>query len=426
VLTGAAIKVYHGAFANRPVFRPVFMTQPLSGAASPARVKNHGLRIAGVVCFTFIAYLTIGIPLAVLPAYVHLTLGFSSVWAGLAISMQYLATFATRPYAGRLADTVGSKQAVLAGLGACAASGLLLLLSAALEHEPGWSLAALMLGRLALGAGESLAATGATTWAIGRVGGAYTTQVVSMNGVASYGALAVGAPLGVVLSTHGGFAAIGAAVLALGFFGIALAFTKSPVALIAGEPLAFREVFLRVLPHGLCQALGAIGFGVISAFITLFYAGRQWSGAALALTAFGSAFVLVRLVFSHAIARFGGFRVAIASFCIECAGLLLLWRAGDPHAALAGAALAGSGFALVYPALASEAVSRVAAANRGAALGAYSVFLDLALWASGPLAGIVAAHYGYAAVYLFAALSAVAAIGLSGFLYLKQRRLRRA
>ncbi|HEV7814591.1 MAG TPA: MFS transporter [Janthinobacterium sp.] len=383
--------------------------------------KNLGWRIAATVFFTFLCYLTIGIPIAVLPSHVHLQLGFSSVWAGLAISTQYLATFATRPYAGRMADTVGSKQTVVAGLAACSLSGLLMLVSAMLEGRPEWSLGVLLLGRLALGAGESLAATGATTWAIGRVGDLQTTRVVSMNGVASYAALAAGAPLGVLVEGAGGFAAIGAVVLLIGAGGAAFAATRAPVALVSGEPMAFREVFMRVLPHGLCQALGSMGFGVISAFVTLFYAGRHWSGAALTLTAFGMCFMLARLVLGGVIGRFGGFRVAIVSFAVECAGLLLIWQAPSPHAALLGAALAGGGFSLVFPSLAREAVGGVAAANRGAALAAYSVFLDLALWAAGPLAGTVAAHYGYAAVFLFAALAAALAMLLSASLYLRTR-----
>jgi len=383
--------------------------------------KTITLRIFATVFFTFLCYLTIGLPIAVLPSYVHLGLGYSTVWAGLAISMQYLATFATRAYAGRMADTVGSKQTVRAGLAACGLSGLLMVCSSLLASRPAWSLGALLLGRLALGTGESMAATGSITWAIGRVGDLQTTRVVSMNGVASYGALAIGAPLGVIINGAAGFTGVGVAVLLVGLVGCVVASTQAPVALVAGKPLAFREVFLRVLPFGLCQALGSIGFGVISAFVTLFYAGRGWSGAALALTAFGGAFVLVRLVCGGLIMRFGGFRVSIASFIVECLGLAMLWRADSPVIALAGAALAGGGFALVFPALAREAVGGVAAANRGAALGAYTVFLDLALWVAGPLAGVVAAHYGFAAVFLFAAMAAALAVMLSGGLYWHRR-----
>jgi len=394
---------------------------PPTTDAAPALRNNPTFLIFSTVLFTFLCYLTIGLPIAVLPSFVHLDLGYSEVWAGLVISMQYLATFASRPYAGRMADTVGAKPTVLLGLAACALSGLMMAVAAWLQHAPSWSMASLLLGRLFLGTGESLAATGSILWAIGRVGGQHATQVMSMNGVASYGALALGAPLGVLLNDAGGFGALGGAVLLVGLAGAALALPRAPVPVVHGPRLAFREVFLLVLPHGLCQALGSIGFGVISAFITLYYIGEHWAGAALALTAFGSAFVVVRLLFGGAITRFGGFRVAIASFLLETAGLLLIWQASSPHLALLGAAIAGGGFSLVFPALAREAVGGVEPANRGAALGAYTVFLDLALWVAGPLAGMVASSYGYAAVFLFAALAALAAVVLSGRLYVKAR-----
>ena len=62
------------------------------------------LRIVSVVIFNFASYLTIGLPLAVLPGYVHDVMGFSAFWAGLVISLQYFATLLSRPHAGRYAD----------------------------------------------------------------------------------------------------------------------------------------------------------------------------------------------------------------------------------------------------------------------------------------------------------------------------------
>ncbi|GLO12692.1 hypothetical protein PPUJ20028_12730 [Pseudomonas putida] len=41
------------------------------------------LQVVSIVLFTFIGYLNIGIPLPVLPGYVHNDLGFSAVVAGL-------------------------------------------------------------------------------------------------------------------------------------------------------------------------------------------------------------------------------------------------------------------------------------------------------------------------------------------------------
>ena len=123
----------------------------------PAAKSRTGTRhILSFVYFTFICYLSIGLPLAVLPPYVHLRMGYSAVLAGLVISVQYIATLASRPWAGRISDRAGAKVSVLWGMGACTASGMALVAAAAV-HQIHWlSFTALIASRLVLGIGESL------------------------------------------------------------------------------------------------------------------------------------------------------------------------------------------------------------------------------------------------------------------------------
>ena len=59
------------------------------------------LRIISIVVFTCICYLSIGLPLAVLPGYIHYQLGYSTFVAGIVISLQYISTLISRPHAGR-------------------------------------------------------------------------------------------------------------------------------------------------------------------------------------------------------------------------------------------------------------------------------------------------------------------------------------
>jgi predicted MFS family arabinose efflux permease len=242
-------------------------------------------------------------------------------------------------------------------------------------------------------------------------------KVISFNGNATYGAMALGAPLGVALDSicgerQWGLAAIGLVILLICAFSFALASRKSPVPVTHGEHLPFRDVAVRVAPHGFGLALGGVGFSVLATFVTLFYASRHWAGAALCLTAFGVAFIGARLLFIHTINRYGGFPVAIACLSVESLGLLLLWRANAPWIAFSAAAITGFGFSLVFPAIGVEAVKRVTEHNRGSALGVFTAFSDVSFFLVGPVAGALIGQYGYPSAFLFALLCVLTALGI--------------
>ena len=394
--------------------------RPTPPAQDSAR-QNVTLQIVSVVMFTFIGYLTIGIPLAVLPGYVHDDLGYGSVLAGLVISLQYLATLLARPYAGRVIDGLGPKRAVLYGMAGSAASGLFMLLSVAIQGWPALSLASLLVGRLVLGAAESLVGSAAIGWGIGRVGAPHTAKVISWNGIASYGAIALGAPLGAAGAVAG---AVEHGRVHRPARGTRL---RPSLAEVAGAAGARRATAVPPCarpghPARYGPGAGAIGFGTIATFITLYYASRGWANAVLCLSAFGGCFIGARLLFANSINRLGGFRVAIICLGVESLGLLLLWSAPNPWAGLAGAALTGFGFSLVFPAFGVEAVNLVPASNRGAALGAYSLFVDLSLGITGPLVGFVANLFGFRSMFLFACLASLSGLALAIALHRRSRR----
>jgi len=400
-----------------------FLMADASQSATVEGRQSGVLRsILSTVAFTFIAYLTIGLSLAVLPGFVNTNLGFGAMLAGLAISMQYVATLISRPQAGRMADRKGPKRTVMAGLAMCAAAGALLLVAALASRVPWLSLGLIFIARLALGCAESCVGTGAITWGMSQVGHRHTARVISWNGVATYGALAAGAPLGVLIDHRFGFAAIGATSLLLALAALPFARLKRATTVTAGERSPFRTVAARVVPYGIGLALGSIGFGCIATFITLFYASHGWENAALALTVFGTVFVSVRFVFARTIPKLGGYRVAMASLSVEAIGLIILCLANTATMAGVGAAIAGFGFSLLFPALGTEAVHRVPAHSSGSALGVYSVFTDVAMALTGPLGGWVAGGMGYNAIYGFAALAAMASVVLTLVLHAQATR----
>src|ERR1700760_2622083 len=163
---------------------------PAAAAAGTERILAHILPCTIVV---FCAYFSIGMPLSVVPPYVHGTLGLGTIAVGAMIGLQPLASVLTRPWSGILSDTRGAKTAINLGLAACGLSGVFYLISSA-PVPPLGSVAALVIGRLALGFGESLVMTGGLVAAIGLAGHKHSGKVMVWIGVALYGAIAAGAP----------------------------------------------------------------------------------------------------------------------------------------------------------------------------------------------------------------------------------------
>ncbi|MDY0833138.1 MFS transporter [Pseudomonas sp. SED1] len=391
---------------------------PATQPAAPSSLSIT-LQIVSIVFYTFIAFICIGLPIAVIPGYVHGELGFSAVIAGITIGSQYLATLLSRPMAGRMSDNVGTKRAIVLGLSGILLSGVLTFIATLVQSLPLLSLGILIVSRLLLGVAQGLIGVGTISWCMGAVGAEHTARSISWNGIASYGAIAIGAPLGVVMVADYGYTSLGIALTVLSAMGLLLIRNKPSVPVVRGERLPFWAVFGRIAPFGTSLCLASIGYGTLTTFVTLYYLSLGWTGAAWCLTVFGVCFILSRLVFISAINRFGGFTAAIACMTIETLGLTLLWLAPSPGVALIGAGLTGFGLSLVYPALGVEAIKQVPNSSRGAGLSAYAVFFDLALAIAGPVMGAVALNLGYSWIFFCAALLSVTGLGLT--LMLKRR-----
>lgn len=114
----------------------------------------------GIIAALFFGYLAVGLPLPVIPLFIHGHLGFSNVVVGLVIGIQFLATVLTRGYAGRITDQKGGKCSALQGAILSALAGGLYLVASATDLSPTATLCIVIAGRLMAGFGESQFVTG--------------------------------------------------------------------------------------------------------------------------------------------------------------------------------------------------------------------------------------------------------------------------
>ncbi len=389
-------------------------------ASSPGASSDQGaslLQLAPMVAIVFFGFLAIGMPLPVLPRQVHEALGFGPVVVGWVVGLQSLVTVLTRPLGGMVVDARGPKIGALLGLPCAIAAGAAYLGSSFLS-APAASLGVLLVGRVLLGFAESLFLTGTMTWGMSRVGMKNAGRVMAWQGIAMYAALGFGAPIGLAIQQAAGFRTVAAVVIGLPAVGllIALATPAAPRSSRPPQGGSMVKVLSAVWPQGLALALGTAPYAAMAAFLALHFAARHWGGAGLALLAFASGYIGVRVFFGHLPDRMGGSQVAVASLLVEAVGQVVLWSAPSQAVAILGCLVSGLGFSLVFPSFGVQAVRKTSPEVRGLAVSAFMAFFDVALGLTGPAVGLVAGRFGYGAVFLVGAVSAALAalVGLVG------------
>lgn len=376
------------------------------------RVSEENRHLGFLTFAIFLTYLTVGLPLPVIPLFVYNDLGFSNTLVGVAVGCQFFATVFSRAFSGRMADSKGAKQTTIKGMLICSVAGVAYLLSALLPVSDMGRYGILIVGRLLLGVGESLLISGNFAWALGLIGPTKSGKIMSWNGMAIYGSLAAGAPLGLLLNHHFGFVALGVSTMILPLIALLVDCRLRPTEPIGGMKVSLLSVAKLVWQPGLALALQGAGFAVIGTFMSLLFESYGWAHAGLTLSCFGAAFVGVRLLFGHLPDKLGGIRVAMVSLLVESIGLMIIWAATGPWMALAGAMIAGCGCSLMFPALGVEVVKRVPIQVRGTAVGGYAAFQDVAYAATGPVTGMLATSLGYPSVFATGAFCAIFGIAV--------------
>ncbi|MDF3887605.1 arabinose transporter [Cupriavidus basilensis] len=372
--------------------------------------------LLSLMACVFTVFLLTGAALPALPLHIHDGLGFGPFAVGLVSGAQFASSLLCRLWSGTISDRRGPKFAVMAGLVMAVLAGLLYLVSLMAVGHPGLSMAILLAGRVLLGGAESFIMIGSQSWCLSLAGLGNVGKMIAWIGTAMFVALALGAPLGSFLFANFGFASIGLATFVGAAVTLLLVVSIPAIKPRPQSQKATKQVLKAVWIPGMAMAFSSLGYGIMTAFAVLLFVQRGWQPAWLSFTAFAASLMVARVLFGPLPDRLGGARTAMIFIVIHSAGLALIWLSSYAWLAFVGSAMAGFGYALVYPGLGMEAVARAPADARGLAMGVYTAFIDLALGIFAPLLGLVANVIGLGLIFLIAALLALCAVPIAMWL----------
>ncbi len=365
-----------------------------------------------ITASTFAYFVAVGALIPILPRYAKGPLGGGDVSVGLAIGAFALAAVVLRPFAGRLGDRRGRRILIVGGAGIVAVSTAGYLAADSLP---------LLIGlRILSGAGEAGFYVGAATVINDLAPDERRGEALSFFSLALFSGIAVGPLLGETLLQGISFGAVwiasaSSAVIAA-VLGLRVGETRPDEAAEAKPPPL-------VHPAGLLPGavLGTIicGLAGVDSFVPLYALEIGFEGSGVIFFIFSAIIIAVRSLGATLPDRIGRHRIARIGLVATAAGLgtIALWA--TPAGLYLGTAIFAFGHSLTFPALMSLAVMAAPPSERGAVIGTFTAFFDLAFGAGAIGLGAVAEVAGYRAT--FATASAIALGGLLLLLFYGRR-----
>lgn len=170
------------------------------------------------------------------------------------------------------------------------------------------------------------------------------------------------------------------------------------------------------LPAAFLVALASVPVGAVDALLPLYAPTVGLANAGFFFTVMSGAIILARAVLGHLPGSTS--TLLSSSFACQAGGLVLLVLAprllvvkGFPLGLLAGAALFGAGYALVFPLLQSVAIAATQADQNGSVTATVLIGMDLGVGLGAIVFGVIGDFVGFTVVY-----STAAVFSLSGLL----------
>lgn len=357
---------------------------------------------------TFSYFMSLGALIPTLPRFIAGPLSGSSVSVGLGVGSFALSAVLLRPFIGSIGDRRGRRILMLGGAALVALS-----MAGYVVAESLWTLIAL---RLVTGAGEAAFYVGAASAINDIAPDERRGEALSYFSLALYSGLAIGPIVGESVLDAFGFDTTW--LVACAFSALAVVFAvrvpeTRPPAQPGAAPHRIRLAHPAGIKPGIILACSIWGLAGFSAFVPLYALDLGMSGSKTVFFTYSALVVTIRLLGARIPDILGARRASRAAMLISTAGLALIGLWAHPAGLYAGAIVYGVGQALLFPALMTLALRGVAPSERGAVVGTFTAFFDLAFGLGSVSLGAVTAVLGYRGLFLSAA-----AVALFGFVLL--------
>lgn len=373
---------------------------------------NKPFSYASTVAFLlFLAIISLGISLAIIPLYVNKILQLSPLFVGIVIATESISTLFARAFAGRFSDLNGPKLAMLNGQFGVLLAGLLFLVITLIDINQYALFLILLVSRIIMGIGSSLIFTSSGTWPIGLVGREHAGKIISWVGIAMFIGLALGNYIGGVLFYKLTLFYPALIMCFLPLLAIVIAVFIPKVAVHNDiSPIKLSYAIKRVWKAGMGFALANTGYAAITSFLLLHFSNNEWdSQGPLALSLFGIGYVLSRIILGKHADNMG-IKATTISLFIESIGLILISLSLTPLMSMVGSFLTGFGLSMVYPLLALPAIKSLPEKNIGMAISTYESCFDIGILLSGIFGGILVSALGYNILFIFTAICCIMAM----------------
>lgn len=342
-----------------------------------------------------------GLTLPTAPRYAAGPLGADSVGVGLSIGAFSVTALLLRPWTGRLSDRYGRRPMMLVGS--------TLLTVALLLYVVAVNLPIFVAARLLMGVAEACVFVAAFAAVADLAPDDRRGEALSVFSLTLYVGIGIGPPIGEAILAAADFnavwiAAAGIAVLS-GLLALGVPDTRSPG---LGDEASGRLLHPKGILPGLVLLAGAWGMAGFFTFVSLYALHLGQDGAAPYLSAYAAVVIGLRLLGAKLPDRIGARRLSTLALLVGAVGLASIGLWADPTGLMVGTVLFATGVAFIFPALSLLVVESVPASERGAVLGTYTAFLDIAFGIGPVTAGAAVASWGYGASFLVSAGVAVA------------------